>query len=385
MRTLVLVALGCAALAAWPAQQKKEKEEETQALQLPRDLPTAVTGETRRLTFHTAPLSAKGLLSPQVRDALKALGRQTSGQTVLHIRAYVAGAGDLRRVRDLVSETFTARRQPLPALSLVRSGGLPLVGAQVLLEAIASNPKKEVNPGGLAFLSARAAGSDNPLDPMAPLAARSLADLRQEVKAAGAEPQDVLRVTCFLSSLEDLAAARALVAAEYPRAAASYVQTQRAPARAMAACEAVARPRQPSSAPLRLMNVEGLPAEPGQSDVALVAARSVVLTGTQVSFGYEEKDARLAFERLRGALEQAGAPAAGVAWAHYYALAGGIASQVRKIRLEIFDPVHPPAGALLLAEGLPSMDAGFAVDAIAARSDGFSAGRGSSQAPHALK
>jgi enamine deaminase RidA (YjgF/YER057c/UK114 family) len=94
----------------------------------------------------------------------------------------------------------------------------------------------------------------------------------------------------------------------------------------------------------------------------------VVLTGTQASFGYEENDSRLAFERLRAAMQQAGAPAGGVAWAHYYTLAPAIASQVRKLRLEIFDPVHPPAGALLTVEGLAAMDAGFALDAIAAGS-----------------
>jgi len=55
------------------------------------------------------------------------------------IRAFVAGPGDVRRVRDLVSELFTERQKPLPSLSLIRSGGLPLEGAQVVLEAIASS------------------------------------------------------------------------------------------------------------------------------------------------------------------------------------------------------------------------------------------------------
>jgi len=60
-----MAALAFAALAA--AQQKgKNKEDETQTLLLPRDLPMAVEGETRRLTFHVTPLSGKGLLSQQV-------------------------------------------------------------------------------------------------------------------------------------------------------------------------------------------------------------------------------------------------------------------------------------------------------------------------------
>jgi enamine deaminase RidA (YjgF/YER057c/UK114 family) len=353
------------ALVAWPAQKKK-KDEITQTLQLPRELPSAVVGDTRRLTFHVTPLSSKGLLSQQVRDALKALSREAGGSTFLKIRAFVGGSGDVRRVRDLVSESFAYRRQPLPALSLVRCGGLPLEGAQVVLEAIAAG-RKEVNPHGLAFLSAQTATSEDPLDAVAPLAARSLAALRQAVQAAGSEPSDVLRVTCFLSSLDNLAATRKLVEAEYPRAALNYVETQRAPVRALAACEAVARLRRDAGARLVLMNPEGLPREPGESQIALVSAPHVVLTGSQVSFGYREEDARLAFERLRKSLEQGGVSAGDVAFAHYYPLSAGIAEQVRRVRSKFFDDARPPAGSLVLFEGLPSMEAGFAVDLVAVK------------------
>src|SRR5437763_3320016 len=135
MRAFPLVALVCAAAILAPsAQRKKKKEEETQTLQLPKELPGAVVGDTHRLAFLVSPLSAKGLLTQQVHDALRALAHEAGGETVLHIRAFAAGSGDLRRIRDLVSEFFTERRQPLPALSLVQSGGLPLEGAQVILE-----------------------------------------------------------------------------------------------------------------------------------------------------------------------------------------------------------------------------------------------------------
>src|SRR5689334_10090932 len=127
MIVIRVVAAVCAASLLFAApQRKKKKEEETQTLQVSRDLPTAVAGDTRRLTFHITPLSSKGLLSQQIRDALKVVGRDAGGSTVLKIRAFVAGSGDLRRVRDLVSDFFTDRRQPLPVLSLVQSGGLPM-------------------------------------------------------------------------------------------------------------------------------------------------------------------------------------------------------------------------------------------------------------------
>jgi enamine deaminase RidA (YjgF/YER057c/UK114 family) len=366
MKALPLAALACGlAVLAAPAQKKK-KEEITQTLQLPKELPAAITGDTRHLTFHVTPLSAKGLLSAQIRDALKALAHESGSDTVLKIRAFVAGSGDVRRVRDLVSEVFTDRRQPLPVLSLIQTGGLPMEGAQVVLEGIAQG-KKEVSQYGLAFLSAQAATSPNPLDPVPPLTAKSLAALRQAVKAAGSDPADVLRVTCFLSSLENIAETKRLVEAEYPRAALNYVQTQRGPSQGEAACEAVARLKWNTGTRIHLLDPEGLPKEPGVSQIALVSSPHVVLTGTQVSFGYEEKDARLAFERLQKALEQSGVSARDVAFAHYYPLSRGIADQVRKVRGSFFDPAHAPAGTLLIFEGLPSMDAGFAVDVVAAK------------------
>ena len=365
MRRFLAVAAICAlAVPAWSA--KKKKEEETQVLQVPRDLPAAVAGETGRLRFHVTPLSGKGLLSQQVRDALKALDRETGSDPVLRIRAFVAGSGDLRRVRDLVSETYTDRRRPLPALSLVRAGGLPLEGAQVVLEAVSAG-KKVSNPNGLAFISAPVATSESPLDPVAPLAERSLTRMREAVRAAGLESSDVLRVTCFLSSLDNLAATRKLVEAEYGRAALNYVQTERAPNRALAACEAVARLRVNPGARLRALNPEGMPRQSGESSVALVGSPRVVLTGTQAAFGAQESDGRLALGRLQKALEQAGASISDVAWAGFYPLSGGVTAQVRKLRGDVFDTAQPPASTVVPFEGLPSMDSTFAVDAIAVK------------------
>jgi len=356
-----LVLLACSlALAAFPQKHKKDEE---QVLQLPKELPSAVEGDPRHLSFYVTPLSSKGLLSRQVRDALSALNREARGEPILKIRAFVAGSGDARRVRDIVSEVFTDRKQPLPVLSLVQAGGLP-DGAQVVLEAIASD-KKEINPQGLAFLAAQPASAEDPLGPVAPLAGKSLAALRLAVKAAGSEPDDVVRVSCFLSSLDEVAAVRTLVDQDYPKAPADFVQTQRAPAHSLAACEAVAKLRSNIGMRLQLMNPEGLAAAPGASQIALVASPKVVLTGTQVSFGFEDKDARLAFQRLAKALEQEGATMHDVAFAHFYPLATGIAAQVEKVRGEFFDSAHPPASSLLLFEGLPSMNAGFAIDVVA--------------------
>jgi enamine deaminase RidA (YjgF/YER057c/UK114 family) len=187
------------------------------------------------------------------------------------------------------------------------------------------------------------------------------------LKTAGSDPADVVRISCFLSGLDDLAATRQLVENQYRTAAADFVQTQRAPIRSLAACEAVAKLRWDTGKPLQLMNAEGLPQEAGASQIALVASPRVVLTGTQVSFGFEDKDARLAFQRVEKSLEQLGLSTHDVAFAHFYPLASRIAGQVRQIRSEFFESARPPASSLLLFEGLPSMDAGFAMDVVAVK------------------
>ena len=366
MRRLALTAAACALLLAlWPAHgAKKKKEEETQTLQVPKDPPSAVVAETKRLVFHVTPLSAKGLLSQQVREALKALSHLAGSNSVVKLRAFVAGSGDVRRVRDIVSETFTAHNQNLPALSVIQVGALPLEGAQVVLEST-EVARKDVNDYGLVFLAGQAASSANPLDPAPPLAEKSLAGLRTVLKAAGSDTADMLRVTCYLSSLDNSQAVRQSFTAAFPQAAFNYVQAQRAPGRAMAECEAVARLRWNTGTSLHLLDPEGVPKSTNYSQAALVASAKVVITGAQASFGYQDADARLAFERLNKALEPFTASLRQAAMVHYYPLSQSLAEQVRRVRPEFYQKERPPAATMLAVEGLTSMDAGFAADVVA--------------------
>ena len=142
-----------------PRKQKNEdKEPQTQTLPLLKDPPAAVAAETSKLAFHVSPLSAKGLLSPQTRDAIGALMKTTRGAQIVKLRAFVAGTGDLRRVQSIVSEIFTDKKQPLPALSAIQVGALPLEGAQVVIESV-SVEKKAAHPFGLVFFSGQKGGS----------------------------------------------------------------------------------------------------------------------------------------------------------------------------------------------------------------------------------
>ena len=106
-----------------------------------------------------------------------------------------------------------------------------------------------------------------------------------------------------------------------------------------------------------------VPAE-GEPKAAIVNSPKVVLSGSQVSYGYEEAASRLAFERLQRSLEAAGVGRADTAFAQYYPVGEPIAAQIRKLAPGFFPRT---ASSILLFENLPSTQAGFGVDVIAAK------------------
>lgn len=370
-KSLLTGLIGLMAAVPWAAQQGRQQREEeppTQTLEIPREPPPAVTAETGRLVFYVSPLSSSGLLSQQVRGALRALLGQAGSATIVKLRAFVAGSGDTRRVQAIVSETFTARRQPLPVLSVAQVGALPATGVQVVMEATAVS-RREVNPHGLAFLSAQSAEQEGLPARLAPLARQMLPKLRGALATAGLEGRDVVHVTCYLSSLEDVWDVRTLVAKELPKAAYNFVQPERAPSHAMVACEAVARLRSPAGGALRVLNGKKAEDSGQYSDVALVGAPRVVLAGSQLAFGYRVEDAELAFERLGRTLEQEGSSLTGVAALGYYVLSRGIGQQAGRVAAGLLNRQRPPATTMIPCVGLPSLDSAFAIDAIAVPSN----------------
>ena len=356
------------ALTAWPAQEKKKKKKHkqdeepiTQVLELPKDPPAAVVADADRLLFQVSPLSGKGLLSQQLREALKWVLRQD--RTVVRLRAFVAGTGDTRRVQSIVSEAFSEKHLSLPVLTVVQIGALPLEGAQVLLEAVLSD-KKPSNPNGLAFLSGQGGYVGEPLKPVMPFVEKATGRLQAALKAASIEPGEVLRVGCYITSLEEADKVRSTIAMQFPRASVSVVQPLRAALQSGASCDAVARLSSPPGGPLKFINPPDLEHAAHSSAVALVAPGKIALSGAQLAFGATDADARLAFERLGKSLEQVTASYDHVAVAEVYSLSRAASEEARKVAAGFFAKGGPPAVTALPFEGLPSMDASFAIDVI---------------------
>jgi enamine deaminase RidA (YjgF/YER057c/UK114 family) len=354
---VLLVAFDASAQGRRKKKKKEDEEPITQSLPLLKDPPAAIAAETGRLSFRVSPLSPRGLLSQQVRDGLKALSQNDRGATIMKLRAFVAGTGDLRRVQQIVSEVFTDRKLPLPALSTIQVGGLPMEGAQVVLESIAAE-KRVVNPAGLAFFAGQQAKDVQ----------QAVSQLTMAVNAVGVKPASVLRATCFLSSLENVQTARTALSGAFPGAATNYVQLVRLGVEPLAECEAVGRLDAPPSAPVVLTNPPGLAANPNFSQVALVNAAKVVFSGIQMVFRDQDSDVRLAFERLQKTLEPLDVGYGNVFWTSVYPVTRPIADKVRAIRFDFLDHSRPPASTFLTFEGLPSLDATAAFEVIAAAS-----------------
>jgi enamine deaminase RidA (YjgF/YER057c/UK114 family) len=304
---------------------KKEKELDTQTLPLPPEPPSAVIAETARLAFNISPLSAKGLLTQQVHDALKALDRASGGATFVKLRAFVAGTGDMRRVAIIVAEELSDKKMPLPAVTTVQVGALPMAGAQVVIESVSQekNDKKALNPNGLAFFSSQ----------------------RPSELAAAAKAQDavMVQVTCFVGDIAEADRARAAITSAFPGATANFVQLTRLAVEPGTSCEGVGRLQKPGKSPAKL-----------------------VFTGIQMAFQDRDQDLRLAYGRLGRALETMKGAYSGALVLNVYSPNPATAAKTAALAPEFLGPSAHPGGSTLIVEGLPSPDATVAIELVAA-------------------
>jgi enamine deaminase RidA (YjgF/YER057c/UK114 family) len=295
-------------------KNKKDEEPMTQTLEVLADPPAATKGDSSHMVFFVSPLSTKGLLSQQAKDALSVLRKQARGGVFLKLRAFVAGRGDARRVTAIVSEQFTEWKLALPAVAVIQVGAFALEGAQVQIEATVED-RKTVNPNGIEFVSGKPVmkplGEGGDVNAVRPLLDEALSAL----------PADMLSVTCLVSSIEGGAALEQAMAAKFPGAARTLVQAQRATGSGLAHCDGVQK--KPTGNPERL-----------------------VLTGTVIGFGGEEKDVKLAESRLEKLLEGQGSK---VLVKKVYAVSRSLEKYLGTIRL---------------VEGVGSNEAAFAIEAV---------------------
>ena len=347
MRTRIVwpgVCLALCAVGSVPAfaqRNRKNTEPKTQVLPLPPELPMALAAETKELDFHISPLLHTGGLAAQIRQSLADLIRDTHGETIIKLRAFVAGAGDARRVQAVVAELFTERRLPLPVLTILQVGSLGDQTAQVIIEAIVSTHRM-VNPNGLAFLAGQTGATLK----------ASLDRLSASARAGSVTPDRVLTCTCFTSRMEDHESAQAIIRAAFPNSAVNVVEALRDPVNDATTCEAIGQ----LSAAATARPVIWLK----KSRVAMVTSERLVFTGLQLTFGSYLDDAHEAFARLQhaaAALQPVEAPVEVNAFPlNIYA--GSALRKSTSVPASVF--------TVQTVEGLPSADASAGIEAVMA-------------------
>ncbi len=327
--------------AGFGGQKRKNEEPKSQVMPLPPQPPMALRAETEMLDFHLSPLLHAGGLAAQIRSSLNDLIRDTHGETILKLRAFVAGAGDARRVQADVSQLFTERKLPLPVLTVVQVGALGEEAAKVVIEAVVST-RRVANPNGLAFFAGEYSSS---LD-------RALKQLQESARAASVTPDRMLTATCLTSRLENFQSVRAGIQAAFPHANVNLVQAVRDPANDNSICQAVGQLSQaPAEGPLVLLK---------ERRIALVSAKQLVFTGLQLSFGSFLDDAHEAFVRLQRAataLDPVEVPVE----VNVFSLDPSGGSALRKTT-----SVPPSTFTVQTIEGLPSVDATAGIEAVMA-------------------
>ena len=321
--------------------RKTTEEPKPQILPLPPELPMALAADTDALDFHISPLLKTGGLSAQIRQSLNDLIRDTRGETIIKLRAFVAGAGDARRVDAAVGEVFRERKLPFPVLSIIQVGALGQERAQVVVEAVVST-RRDVNPNGLAFFAGQTGAS----------IAQAIERLRNSADAASVSPDAVLSCTCFTSQLEDYDATRSAINAAFPKTAINVVQALRDPTNDSTMCEAVGQLSHPPT--------EGPVVWLEKARATLVHSHRLVFTGLQLSFGSYLDDAHEAFvrlERAAAALQPIETPVK----VNAFSLDAYAGSALRKTT-----SVPPSTFTVQTVEGLPAIDASAGIEAVLA-------------------
>jgi hypothetical protein len=303
--------------------QQIQQDKLSQTVKLPDEPPMVAIGETSHLTFQISPLSGKGLLSEQTRDALKAILKLNKKSPIVHIRAFSAGNGDLRRIPQIVADELEDKHWPLPSISVVQAGDLTLNNAQVVLEAI-SVSKKEVSTEGLTFVPVQTVVADQTNSPMKPLLQKAMDQLAAKMSGTP------VAVTCYVSAFQSGDNLLAMVQSRFSGAAVNLVQPRRLPWRTSAECEGVVR--------------------------GGTSAPRFAFSGTQLAFGSQEKDAALAVQRLDRALTEAGALSTkDAALVRFYILSPEVGPIAQK----------QVSGTLIPVVNVAASTAGFALDAVA--------------------
>jgi len=303
-----------------------------------------VVTPTESLRFQVINPEPKGTLTEQLERAeSKVKGR------VYRYRVFVRPEADVKPF------SITLRA---PVLTIVRVAALPDKDQKVSLEAVTSGGR---NPHGLVFISGEGVTGNEATPKVAPMVTTALDNVNKALHAAQLAPPDVLSLTCYISSLEDIADVRKLTASRYPKAARNHLQIPIPFGRALVECEAVAR----AKGAVGFLSPEGLPKSPNFSHVAGVSAKKIYWSGVHTAPSCDEAGVRKMFEDLAAGAKKENAALDQVAFSYLYPNSRQAVDLIRNIRFGFYSKERPPASTMILFNGVENANACAAVEVAA--------------------
>lgn len=171
-------------------------------------------------------------------------------------------------------------------LSIVRVAGFPDKNQKIALEVVTKGGKN--GPAGSVFISGQGVSKNETVSKVQPMVQTTFNNIDTALKGAAHQPADVIMLTCYLSSMDDIKDVQKLAAARYPKALRNHVQIPLPYGKALVECEAIARAKKP----VGFVSPEGLVKSPNFTHVAGISSRQIYFSSLFTSNGCTEQGVR---------------------------------------------------------------------------------------------
>lgn len=282
--------------------------------------------ETAEARFQVANPQPKGTMMQQVKQAHEKIKGK-----VYRYRVFVKPDADV----GLISTVLRA-----PVLSIIRVAGLPNRDQKISVEAVTNGGR---NPQGLVFVSGQGVNQAGLMPKVEPLVKTALDNVDLALKGVSITSDDVVALTCYISSMEDITAVKSLTEKRYPIAARNEIQIPVPYGRALVECEAVAR----AKGPVGFVYPEGLTKSPNFTQVTGISSKRMIFSGLHGSGACTEDNIRAMFKLLASNLEKNKASIKEAVFSYVYPNTQDGTDLTRKVRFEFFNKEKAPASTLL--------------------------------------
>ncbi|MBL8178061.1 MAG: RidA family protein [Bryobacterales bacterium] len=305
-----------------------------------------VVVDSEEIRFQLAIPDPKGSLMEQMHQAR---GR-IEAKHIFRYRAFVRPDADVGQFSGYLKSDV---------LSIVRVAGFPDKNQKIALEAVTKGGKNAA--AGFVFVSGQGVSRNEQVPRVLPMVQATFNNVDTALKGSGHDPSDVLLLTCYLSSMDDIKDVQKLASARYPKALRNHLQIPLPYGKALVECEAIARAKKPFA----FLNPEGLTKSPNFTQVAGISSPRIYFSSLHASNGCSEQGVREMFQSLDDAMKKSGASIKDAVFSYLYPSSDDGTNLTRKVRFEFYNKEQPPASTLVPFSGYEARNACAAVEVVA--------------------